>query len=140
MTGWATPASPFDDILEEKANQPMSERPRFTTVDEYLAGVPSDVRPILEEIRALVKRTVPDAQETISYQMPAFRRKRVFFFYAAFKKHIGIYPPLHGDEALEQELLPYRGEKGNLKFPLDRPMPYDLIARVAAALAQQAAE
>ena len=118
----------------------MSERPRFTTVDEYLAGVPSDVRLILEEIRALVKRTVPDTQEAISYQMPAFRRKRVFFFYAAFKKHIGIYPPLHGDEALEQELLPYRGEKGNLKFPLDRPMPYDLIARVAAALAQQAAE
>lgn len=118
----------------------MSERPRFTTVDEYLAGVPSDVRPILEEIRALVKRTVPDAQETISYQMPAFRSERVFFFYAAFKKHIGIYPPLHGDEALEQELMPYRGEKGNLKFPLGRPMPYDLIARVAAALAQQAAE
>jgi len=140
MAGWEAPANPFDDSLEEKGNQPMSERPRLTTVDEYLAGVPSDVRPILEEIRALVKRTVPDAQETISYQMPAFRRKRVFFFYAAFKKHIGIYPPLHAGEALEQELLPYRGEKGNLKFPLDRPMPYDLIARVAAALAQQAAE
>lgn len=116
----------------------MAERPRFTTVDEYLASVPSDVRPILEEIRALVRRTVPDAQETISYQMPAFRLKRVFFFYAAFKKHVGIYPPLSGDVALVQELLPYRGEKGNLKFPLDQPMPYDLIARVAAALAQQA--
>ncbi len=116
----------------------MSERPRFATVDEYLAAVPPAVRPILEEIRALVKRTVPDAQETISYQMPAFRRKRVFFFYAAFKNHIGIYPPLSGDEALLQELLPYRGEKGNLKFPLDQPIPYGLIARVAAALAQQA--
>jgi len=116
----------------------MSERPRFATVDEYLAAVPPAVRPILEEIRALVKRTVPDAQETISYQMPAFRRKRVFFFYAAFKKHIGIYPPLSSDEALVQELLPYRGEKGNLKFPLDQPIPYELIARVAAALAQQA--
>ncbi len=116
----------------------MNDRPRFSTVDEYLAAVPSGVRPILEEIRALVKRTVPDAQETISYQMPAFRRKGVFFYYAAFKKHIGIYPPLHGDEALEQELLPYRGEKGNLKFPLNQPMPYDLIARVAVALAQQA--
>ena len=118
----------------------MTNRPKFATVDAYLATVSPEVHPILEEIRALVKRTVPDAQETISYQMPAFRLKRVFFFYAAFKQHIGIYPPLQTDEALLQELQPYRGEKGNLKFPLDQPIPYDLIARVAAALAQQAAK
>jgi len=116
----------------------MRQRPRVSTVEEYLAAVPPDARPILEEIRDRVKRMVPDAQETISYQMPAFRRRRVFFFYAVFKQHIGIYPPLRGDEALEQELLPYRGEKGNLKFPLDQPIPYDLIARVATALARQA--
>lgn len=117
----------------------MNKRPRFATVDEYLASVPADVRPILEKIRLIVRRVVPDAQETISYQMPAFRHRRVFFFYAAFKRHIGIYPPLHGDKALAPELLPYRGEKGNLQFPLDQPIPYDLIARVAAALAEQAA-
>lgn len=115
----------------------MQQRPKFTTVDEYLAATPPEVRPILEEIRALVKRTVPTAQETISYQMPAFRLKHVFFFYAAFKKHIGIYPPLRDDDPLAAELLPYRGEKGNLKFPLNQPIPYDLIARIAEALARQ---
>jgi uncharacterized protein YdhG (YjbR/CyaY superfamily) len=116
----------------------MEQRPKFTTVDEYFAAASPEVRPILEEIRELVKRTMPDAQETISYQMPAFRLKRVFFFYAAFKQHIGIYPPLSDDDPLAAELLPYRGEKGNLKFPLSQPIPYALIARIAGALARQA--
>ncbi len=80
---------------------------------------------------------VPEAVETISYQMPAFRLKRIFFYFAAFKKHIGVYPPVSGDDDLMQALLPYRNDKGNLKFPLDQPMPYDLIGRVAEALARQ---
>ena len=70
--------------------------------------------------------------------MPAFKLSRIFIFYAAFQKHIGVYPPLHADPDLVAELTPYRGEKGNLKFPLDQPMPYNLIARVAKALADQA--
>jgi uncharacterized protein YdhG (YjbR/CyaY superfamily) len=114
----------------------MSPRPRFASIDDYLATVSPEVRPIMETIRETVKRNVPDAQEAISYQMPAFKLGRVFFFFAAFKKHIGIYPPVQGDEDLEAALRPYRGEKGNLRFPLDQPMPYDLIGRVAQALSK----
>ena len=115
----------------------MSQRPKFASIDDYLATVSPDVRSILEEIRKIIKRTVPAAEETISYQMPAFRLGRTFIYFAAFKKHIGIYPPVEGDDELTEALLPYRGEKGNLKFPLDQPMPYDLIGRVVEALSQQ---
>ena len=72
--------------------------------------------------------------------MPAFKLDRVFFFFAAFKTHIGIYPPVKGDPALQKELLPYRGEKNNLKFPLDEPIPYELIGRVAVALSRERTE
>lgn len=116
----------------------MNPQTKFTTIDEYLAVVAPDVRPILETLRTVIQHAVPDAEETISYQMPAFRRKHLFIFFAAFQKHIGLYPPLHPDDPLVQELLPYRGEKGNLKFPLHQPIPYALIARIAEALARQA--
>lgn len=115
----------------------MIHRPKFATIDDYLETVSPDVRSILEQIRTIVKRTVPTAEETISYQIPAFKLNRPFIYFAAFKKHLGIYPPVKGDRDLEEALLPYRGEKGNLKFPLDQPMPYDLIRRVAEALARQ---
>ena len=69
--------------------------------------------------------------------MPAFRRGKVFFYFAAFKRHIGIYPPLHDDAALVAELEPFRGPKGNLSFPLDQPLPLELIGRVAEALHRQ---
>lgn len=117
----------------------MAQRPKFASIDEYLATTPPDVRQILEEIREIVRSAVPDAKETISYRMPAFKLGRPFMYFAAFKEHIGIYPPVHGDEALERELQPFRGEKGNLRFPLDQPMPYDLIRRVALALSAPSA-
>ena len=115
----------------------MSPRPRYDDVDAYIADAAPAARGILESIRTLIKSRVPDAAETISYQMPAFKRKRVFIYYAAFKNHIGIYPPARGDAALDKALAPYRGEKGNLKFPLDEPMPYELIGHVVDALAEQ---
>ena len=107
------------------------------TVEDYLASVTPETQRILQKIRTLVKHTVPDAQETISYGIPAFKLDRTFIYFAGFKKHIGIYPPVKGDRALAKALLPYRGEKGNLQFPLDKPLPYELIGRVAAALARQ---
>lgn len=115
----------------------MSDRPKFSSMDEYIASAPVEVRRILEDIRRVVKERVPEATETISYQLPAFRLGKVFFYFAAFKKHIGIYPPVKGDTNLQEALLPYRGEKGNLKFPLDQPMPYELIGRVASALSRE---
>ena len=115
----------------------MSDRPKFSSIDEYIASASVGVRPILEDIRQVVRDRVPAATETIGYQMPAFRLGKVFFYFAAFKQHIGVYPPVKGDKDLQAALLPYRGEKGNLKFPLDQPIPYDLIGRVAAALARE---
>ena len=114
----------------------MSERPRFATIDDYFATVSPEALPILEEIREIVHSVVPEAEETISYQMPAFRLKRIFFYFAAFKKHIGVYPPVHGDDDLMAALQPYRNEKGNLQFPLNQPIPYDLIGRVIETLAR----
>jgi uncharacterized protein YdhG (YjbR/CyaY superfamily) len=115
----------------------MEKHPKFTSIDGYLASLPHDEQLILTKIRRIVKAKVPAAIETISYQLPAFKLDKVFIYFAAFKKHIGIYPPVKGDGKLKKELLPYRGEKGNLKFPLDEPMPYELIGRVAAALSKE---
>jgi uncharacterized protein YdhG (YjbR/CyaY superfamily) len=107
----------------------------------YLASVPEGVRPLLTQVLTRVQAQLPDARPCISYGMPAFRagpgKGRVFFYAAAFKRHIGIYPPVTGDAALVAELAPWRNPKGNLAFPLDRPMPYDVIDRVALALHAQ---
>lgn len=118
----------------------MTSKTRFTRMQDYFAAAAPEARAILEEIRRIVERVVPDAQPTISYQMPAFRTDRVFIYFAAFRKHVGIYPPVEGDADLTAALEPYRGEKGNLKFPLDQPLPYVLIERVVKSLARQYAE
>ena len=94
----------------------------------------------LEAIQAVVERTVPGAQRCVSYGMPAFRKGKVFFYFAAFKKHIGIYPPVSTPASLVDELAPYRGPKGNLIFPHDEPLPVELVGRVAEALARQYAQ
>jgi uncharacterized protein YdhG (YjbR/CyaY superfamily) len=115
----------------------MNEQQRPATVDDYIAACPPDVRPILERIRSIVREVAPEAQERISYRMPAFFQNGALVYYAAFKKHVGVFPPVKGDARLERDLARYRGEKGNLKFPLDEPMPYDLIRRVAQALLKE---
>ncbi len=114
----------------------MTSRPHFSTVDEYIAAADPKAQDILRTIRKAISAAVPDATECISYQLPALRREKVFFYFAAFKKHIGVYPPVE-DPVLAAELARFRGPKGNLQFPLDEPMPYDLIARVAQSLAKQ---
>ena len=117
----------------------MNASKRYGNVDDYLASVPPEFRKILNTIRTLVKTKLPEATEVISYGMPAFRDGKIFFYYAAFKKHIGIYPPVKDDVVLLSEIAPYRGEKGNLKFPLEKQVPYELIGRVAVALHKQIA-
>ena len=108
----------------------------FATVDEYIGSFPDDVRILLEEIRRRIRAAVPGAAETISYQIPTFTLDGSAFVYVAgWKCHIAVYPIPTGDEALEQELAPYRAAKGTLKFPLTQPIPYDLIERVAVLLA-----
>lgn len=105
---------------------------RPESIEAYIAAASLDVQPILRKIRRSIKKSAPDAEETISYRMPAFRQNGILLYFAAFKYHIGIFPPIHGDEELDSLLQRYRGPKGNLKFPLDEPVPYALISRVAA--------
>lgn len=107
------------------------------TIDEYIARCPDEVQVILEKIRAIVAAVAPDAQERISYRMPAFWQQGILIYFAAFKSHIGIYPPFSGDAKLERALARYRGPKGNLKFPLDEPVPYQLIRRLVRRKLEQ---
>lgn len=107
-----------------------TDRAKPKNIDEYIAAFSPEVQAILETIRMTVKRAAPEALEIISYQMPAFTQHGVVVFFAAFKKHIGLYPPVAGDAELVAEAAVYAGEKGNLRFPLDRPIPYDLIGRI----------
>lgn len=102
-----------------------------TSIDAYIAASPPAVHPVLKRIRAVIRKAAPDAEETISYQMPAFRQHGILLYFAAFKQHIGLYPPVRGDAGLEKAVAPYAGEKGNLRFPLDEPIPYALIERIA---------
>jgi uncharacterized protein YdhG (YjbR/CyaY superfamily) len=114
-----------------------TDRPIPTTIDEYIGGFSPEVQEILQAIREAIHRAVPDAQEIISYRMPAFKLKGVLVYFAAFKHHIGLYPPITGDAELLQAVAPYAGEKGNLRFPLDQPIPYPLIERIAGIRAKQ---
>jgi uncharacterized protein YdhG (YjbR/CyaY superfamily) len=99
-------------------------------IDDYISGFEPDVQRVLQRIRSTVRKAAPAAEETISYQIPAFTRNGVLVYFAAFKTHIGLYPPVRGDAALRKAVSRYAGEKGNLRFPLDEPMPYALIARI----------
>jgi uncharacterized protein YdhG (YjbR/CyaY superfamily) len=107
------------------------------SVDAYIATFPPDVQAILRKVRATVVAAAPDAHEIVSYRMPALRQHGVLVYYAAFKNHIGFYPPIKGDARLEQATARYAGEKGNLRFPLDEPIPYPLIARLTRLRARQ---
>jgi len=107
------------------------------SIDEYIAAAPPQVQPILTRIRKTIGAAAPEARELISYRMPAFRLKGILVYFAAFKAHIGLYPPVSGDASLERALSPYAGPKGNLKLPLDQPIPYDLIKRIVLLRVKQ---
>lgn len=109
----------------------------FKTHEEYIAAQPAAVRPLLRQVQREVAARVPGAQPCISYNLPAFKTGRTFFYFAAFKKHIGIYPPVTKDQALIAETGPFRGPKGNLSFPYGQELPIELIGRIAEALADQ---
>ena len=107
------------------------------SIDEYIASFSPEVRAILERIRLTVKSAAPDAQETISYGMPTFTLNGALVHFAAFKEHIGFYPPVRGDAKLAKALSIYAGEKGNLRFPLNQPIPYGLIERLVKLRVEQ---
>ena len=107
------------------------------TVDEYIAAFSPAVQAILRRIRQVVREAAPEAQEVISYRMPALRQGGILVYFAAFTNHIGLYPPVRGDADIEKAVAPYAGEKGNLRFPLDEPIPYALISRITALRLKQ---
>lgn len=108
-----------------------------TAHDDLLQAAPPEVRPLLAAIQAEVERRVPEAERCVGYGMPAFRKGRIFLYFAAFRKHIGIYPPVKADKGVMRRTAQFRGPKGNLSFPLNEPLPLALIGDVAAALASE---
>ena len=99
-------------------------------IDDYVSGFAPDVQGVLQRIRSTVRKAAPAAEEMISYQMPAFTQNGVLVYFAAFKTHIGLYPPVRGDASIQKAVAAYAGEKGNLRFPLGEPIPYGLITRI----------
>lgn len=105
------------------------------TVDGYIATLPADVQPIIEEIRRLIRATIPDSGEKISYNMPTVTIDgHALMYFAAWKHHIGIYPIPVLDDDLESEISPLRAAKDTVRFPLAKPIPYDLLSRIALAV------
>jgi uncharacterized protein YdhG (YjbR/CyaY superfamily) len=108
-----------------------SSKVLFTSIDDYIATFPEEVQKILEELRAAIKAAAPGAEEKISYQIPTFSLNgKSFVSFAGWKKHIAMYPIPSGDEAFQKEIEPYIAGKGTLKFPIDRPLPLQLISEI----------
>jgi uncharacterized protein YdhG (YjbR/CyaY superfamily) len=107
-------------------------RNQYKTIDEYIKSFPKDVQTILMEMRLTIKKAAPEATEAISYQMPTFKLNGNLVHFAAFKNHIGFYPVPSGIEAFKEELSPYISGKGTAQFPLDKPIPYELVEKIVA--------
>jgi len=106
------------------------DKTRPKNIDEYIAGLPKDVQAVLEKLRETIKKAAPEAEETISYQMPAFKYHGMLAYFAAFKDHIGFYPAPTGITQFEKEISAYQSGKGTLRFPLDKPLPLDLVTKI----------
>ncbi len=109
----------------------------YTTIDEYIALFPEDVQKLLKEVRRVIKAAAPDAQETINYQIPTFTLQGNLVHFAGFKKHIGFYPTPSATEKFKAELSAYKGAKGSVQFPLDQPIPFDLISEIVKFRVQE---
>jgi uncharacterized protein YdhG (YjbR/CyaY superfamily) len=111
---------------------------KFRTMDEYIKMFPKDVQSILEKMRQTIMEAAPEAIEVISYQMPTFKLNgKNLVHFAAYKNHIGFYPIPSGIEAFKKELSPYKQGKGSVQFPLDRPLPYDLVKKIVMFRAKE---
>jgi uncharacterized protein YdhG (YjbR/CyaY superfamily) len=116
----------------------MTDNQSFATIDAYIQSFPDGTRAVLENVRQAIRRAAPDAVETMSYGMPTFGRngKRLVFL-CGWKRHISLYPVPAGDSAFQQDIAPYKKAKSTLQFPLDRPIPYDLVERTITFLRQE---
>ncbi|EMY76269.1 PF08818 domain protein [Leptospira weilii serovar Ranarum str. ICFT] len=107
-----------------------SKKLDFKNIDDYINRFPEDTRKILEELRSVIRESAPNAEEKISYQMPAFAFYGNLVYFAAYKKHIGFYPTSSGIRAFQSELAKYKTSKGAVQFPIDQPLPLTLIAKI----------
>lgn len=108
----------------------MNNKSDFATIDEYIAAFPPKERRLMRELRAAIRSAAPAAEEKISYHMPTFLLEGKLIYFAAFKNHIGVYAAGSAIRAFKKELSPYAGEKGTLRFPLDKPLPLPLIRKI----------
>lgn len=115
----------------------MSKQSLPKNTDEYIQQFDPNVRTILERLRETIRSAAPEAKEVISYRMPAFKQHGILVYFAAWQEHIGLYPPVAGDNAIEKAVARYAGPKGNLQFPLDEPIPYELICRIVKLRVKQ---
>lgn len=99
-------------------------------INKYIAGFPAETQAILEIIRETIKKAAPDAEEVISYKMPAYKLNGILVYFAAYKNHIGFYPTGKGIEAFKNELTNYKWSKGTIQFPLNKPIPFGLITKI----------
>jgi uncharacterized protein YdhG (YjbR/CyaY superfamily) len=109
----------------------------FKSVDEYIATFPLDIQTRLQQLRAVIHEAAPEAEETISYQMPAFRQNGVLVYFAAFKNHIGFFPTAAGIEAFKDKLSGYKTSKGTIQFPLNQPLPVELVKEIVKTRVKQ---
>jgi len=103
---------------------------KFKSVDEYLSAFPVSTKKVLQQVRSIIKKAAPNAEEVISYNMPAFKLKSVLVYYAGYGNHIGFYPTASGIENFKKEFANYKWSKGAVQFPLDEPMPLQLITKI----------
>ena len=108
----------------------MEKKKHFNTIDEYIATFPKQIQHILQELRRVIRESAPQAKEAISYQIPTFKLNGNLVHFAAFKDHIGFFPTSSGVAAFRKELLEYETSTGTIRFPLDKPMPFDLIRKI----------
>jgi uncharacterized protein YdhG (YjbR/CyaY superfamily) len=106
-------------------------------VDEYIAGFPKPVQTLLRKVRRTIRAAAPDAEEVISYKIPAYKGNGMIVFFAGFKGHIGLFPPVSGNAALERAVKPFAGPKGNLRFPYKEALPLALISRIVKLKVKQ---
>jgi len=110
----------------------IAHKKQFQTIDEYIETFPERVQRILEQMRQTIRKAAPEAVEAISYQMPTYKLNgKHLVYFAAFKNHIGFYPIPSGIKAFKKELSPYKQGKGSVQFPIDKPIPFDLVGKIA---------
>ncbi|TCD27480.1 DUF1801 domain-containing protein [Pedobacter psychrodurus] len=106
------------------------EQPKPESIDQYIANFPVETQKLLQQVRETIHQAVPEAKEVISYGMPAFKQNTVLVYFAGYAKHIGFYPTGSGIEAFKDEFVDYKWSKGAVQFPLDKPLPVDLITKI----------